>query len=149
MLTFIAKNIATIIISAILLCIVIAIIVKLKKDKEKGKSLCGGNCSHCACAGTCHSAGNANANNFTKPQEKNLSSQKDEIVTVVKIDGMVCGMCESHINDVIRNNFKVKKVSSSAKTGEAVITSLQPIDEKLLENVINNTGYKFISIDKR
>ena len=31
----------------------------------------------------------------------------------LKIDGMMCGMCESHVNDVIRKNFNVKKVNSS------------------------------------
>ena len=37
------------------------------------------------------------------------------IKTTLKIDGMMCGMCEAHMNDVIRKNFKVKKVTSSAK----------------------------------
>ena len=27
---------------------------------------------------------------------------------IAKIDGMMCGMCESHMNDMVRNNFKVK-----------------------------------------
>ena len=27
----------------------------------------------------------------------------------VKIDGMMCGMCESHVNDAIRRAFPVKK----------------------------------------
>ena len=36
------------------------------------------------------------------------------IKTTLKIDGMMCGMCESHMNDLIRKNFKVKKVTSSA-----------------------------------
>jgi copper chaperone CopZ len=31
------------------------------------------------------------------------------IKTTIGIDGMMCGMCESHINDVIRREFKVKK----------------------------------------
>ena len=31
--------------------------------------------------------------------------------TVLKIDGMMCGMCESHMNDLIRKNCKVKKVT--------------------------------------
>ena len=39
------------------------------------------------------------------------------IKTTLKIDGMMCGMCEAHMNDVIRKNFKVKKVTSSAKSG--------------------------------
>ena len=29
--------------------------------------------------------------------------------TTLKIDGMMCGMCESHMNDAIRNAFNVKK----------------------------------------
>lgn len=43
------------------------------------------------------------------------------IKTTLKIDGMMCGMCESHMNDLIRKNFQVKKVTSSAKDGETVI----------------------------
>ena len=50
------------------------------------------------------------------------------IKTTLKIDGMMCGMCESHINDVIRKNFKIKKVTSSARDGETVIISEEPID---------------------
>ena len=48
----------------------------------------------------------------------------------LKIDGMACGMCESHINDVIRNNFDVKKVSSSHKDKKTEIFKI--IDEGLL-----------------
>ena len=54
MLNWIANNIATILISLGLLIIVFAIIVKLVKDKKKGKSSCGCNCAHCAMAGSCH-----------------------------------------------------------------------------------------------
>ena len=32
------------------------------------------------------------------------------IKTTLGIEGMMCGMCESHINNAIRNNFKVKKL---------------------------------------
>ncbi len=31
----------------------------------------------------------------------------------LSIEGMACGMCEAHINEAVRNAFKVKKVSSS------------------------------------
>ena len=37
------------------------------------------------------------------------------VKTVLKVDGMSCGMCESHMNDLVRSLFPVKKVSSSAK----------------------------------
>ena len=45
------------------------------------------------------------------------------IKTTIGIDGMMCGMCESHINDVIRREFKVKKVSSAHTKGIAEIIS--------------------------
>ena len=50
------------------------------------------------------------------------------VKTVLKIDGMMCGMCEAHMNDLIRKNFKVKKVTSSAKDGETVIISDAELD---------------------
>ena len=54
----------------------------------------------------------------------------------VKIDGMMCGMCESHMNDTFRQNFKVKKVSSSHAKGETVAIVDEDIpDEKLKEAV--------------
>ena len=31
----------------------------------------------------------------------------------LKIGGMMCGMCESHINDAVRKALPVKKVTSS------------------------------------
>ena len=61
--------------------------------------------------------------------------------TKVKIDGMMCGMCESHINDAIRNAFSVKKVSASHSKGEADIISEEPIDEAKLREAITKTGF--------
>ena len=39
------------------------------------------------------------------------------IQTTVKVSGMVCSMCEAHINDAIRAAFSVEKVSSSHSKG--------------------------------
>ncbi|WP_099466564.1 heavy-metal-associated domain-containing protein [Konateibacter massiliensis] len=61
--------------------------------------------------------------------------------TKVKIDGMACGMCESHINDAIRKAFDIKKVTSSHSKGESIILSEQTLDEATLKNVIGDTGY--------
>ncbi|MCD7889619.1 MAG: ATPase P [Oscillospiraceae bacterium] len=67
--------------------------------------------------------------------------------TVLKIDGMMCSMCESHINDVVRSKFKIKKVTSSHKKGETIIISEStlPIDE--LSDAIGATGYRVLSVD--
>ena len=59
----------------------------------------------------------------------------------LKIDGMSCGMCEAHINDAIRQNFRVKKVTSSHKKGETVILTEQAPEEEKLRAVIDGTGY--------
>lgn len=54
MLSWISENLATIIISLVLIVIVAGIIIGLRKDKKKGKSICGGNCGHCPMSGSCH-----------------------------------------------------------------------------------------------
>ena len=66
--------------------------------------------------------------------------------TTLKIDGMMCGMCESHINEAIRNNFKVKKVTSSHTKNETVILSEEPLDEEKIRSVIAETGYELKNI---
>ena len=65
-----------------------------------------------------------------------------------KIDGMMCGMCESHINDAVRKNFDIKKVSSSHTKGETVITTEKDIDDAKLKSVIDETGYELKSIER-
>ena len=68
------------------------------------------------------------------------------IQTTVGIDGMMCGMCEAHINDVIRANFKVKSVTSSHKKGEAIILSEEAPEVSRLQEVIGKTGYIVTSV---
>lgn len=65
----------------------------------------------------------------------------------VKIEGMACGMCETHINDTIRKNFTVKKVTSSHKKGESEIIVEEPLDETALKKAIADTGYTVLSIE--
>jgi copper chaperone CopZ len=64
----------------------------------------------------------------------------------VKINGMMCGMCESHVNEAIRKNFAVKKVTSSAAKGEAVILAQQAIGEEQLRAALAPTGYEMGSV---
>ena len=64
----------------------------------------------------------------------------------LKIDGMSCGMCESHVNDTIRQKFNVKKVTSSHKKGESVIVADESIDYDKLKAAISETGYEVLDI---
>ena len=64
------------------------------------------------------------------------------VKTTLKIDGMMCGMCESHVNDAIRNAFPVKKVTSSHSKGETVIISVEALSEDKIKEVMQPTGYE-------
>ena len=61
--------------------------------------------------------------------------------TVLRIDGMMCSMCEAHMNDAIRKAFQVKKVTSSHKNQCTEILSETPLDEELLKKTVAETGY--------
>lgn len=63
-----------------------------------------------------------------------------------QVEGMHCGMCEAHVNGVVRRAFPVKKVSSSHARGETVIIAEQCIDDECLRKVIGDAGYKVTSI---
>ena len=70
------------------------------------------------------------------------------IKTTVNISGMMCGMCEAHINDAVRAAFPVKKVSSSHAKGETVILSEAPLDAEKLRQTIAATGYTLLSVSE-
>lgn len=67
--------------------------------------------------------------------------------TILKVDGMACAMCESHVNDTVRNKFSVQKVTSSHTKGETVILSEQPRDQQALRDAIAATGYEVKAMD--
>ncbi len=66
--------------------------------------------------------------------------------TTVKIDGMMCGMCESHINDAIRSKMLVKKVSSSHKKGETVIISESELTTEMINAALDGSGYTVMNV---
>ncbi len=66
----------------------------------------------------------------------------------LKIDGMMCGMCESHVNDAVRRAFPVKKVTSSHKKGETVILTETDIAEQKLREAVEATGYRVLAVSK-
>jgi copper chaperone CopZ len=59
----------------------------------------------------------------------------------ISVSGMMCGMCEAHINDAIRKACSVKKVTSSHKKGQTVVLAEVALDPEQLRSAINATGY--------
>ena len=58
-----------------------------------------------------------------------------------KVEGMMCGRCESHVNNAVRRAFPVRKVTSSHSKGETVILAQAAPDEEKLRQVIDAIGY--------
>ena len=70
------------------------------------------------------------------------------IKITVQVDGMMCGMCESHVNEAVRKAFSVKKVTSSQSKGQTVILTEKDIPEEDLRSAIGQTGYEVRGITK-
>ncbi|MBR4470024.1 MAG: heavy-metal-associated domain-containing protein [Erysipelotrichaceae bacterium] len=67
---------------------------------------------------------------------------------ILKIDGTMCGMCEAHINDVVRKTVSdAQKVSSSSKKGECSFLTENKFDEEVLKKAIADTGYELKGIE--
>ena len=64
----------------------------------------------------------------------------------VKVDGMQCSMCESHVNEAVRRALRVKKVTSSHIKGETKILAEQELAEDTLRRAIEATGYRVLSV---
>ena len=68
--------------------------------------------------------------------------------TTIKIDGMMCGMCEAHICDTIRNKVPgAKKVAASHSKGEATFLCETVPSQDALKEMIDATGYTFVSME--
>ena len=63
-----------------------------------------------------------------------------------QVEGMRCGMCEAHVNEVVRRAFPVQKVTSSHARGQTVILAERDIADEALKKVIRDTGYEVTSI---
>ena len=66
----------------------------------------------------------------------------------VQVDGMMCGMCEAHVNDAVRKAFPVKKVTSSHSKGQTIILTEQDIEGTALRAAIGSTGYEVKTVTK-
>ena len=67
---------------------------------------------------------------------------------VMKIDGMMCGMCEAHVNDAIRKAVpSAKKVTASRSKKEASFLTEENVDVAALKAAIDATGYDCLVVE--
>ena len=70
------------------------------------------------------------------------------IKTTLKIEGMMCGMCEAHICDAIRKAVpSARKVSASRGKGEATFLTEEAPEGVALRAAIDATGYKCLGVE--
>lgn len=64
------------------------------------------------------------------------------IKTTMKIEGMMCGMCEAHVCDAIRKAVpSAKKVAASRGKKEASFLTEEAVDTERLKAAVDATGY--------
>lgn len=153
-------NPGTFAVSTVLVIIVGLIIYKMIKDKKSGKSSCscGGSCSGCGMAGSCHKpekSGSISSTALVQSPETDGSGGIPQIEDrnvikkiTLKIDGMMCAMCESHINDAIRSNLNVKKLKTSHSTGLSEFLTNDVVSDERLRAIIEKTGYKLLNVER-
>ena len=64
----------------------------------------------------------------------------------VRIEGMMCEVCEEHICEAIKKAFDAEDVTASQKKGEAVFETPNEISKDEMKKVIDETGYKYKSM---
>ncbi len=70
------------------------------------------------------------------------------IKTTMKIDGMMCGMCEAHVSDAIRKAVPyAKKVAASRSKKEASFLTEEPVNAEMMKSAIDATGYICLSVE--
>lgn len=67
---------------------------------------------------------------------------------IIQVDGMMCGMCKSHVNNAIRKAFPVRKAASSHSRGETLILTETDISEAALRSTVKAAGYVAKAVDK-
>ena len=79
-----------------------------------------------------------------------MNKQEEQMMWkyTVQVDGMMCSMCESHVNDAVRKALPVKKVTSSRSRNETTVIAEAELDEAALRAAISVSGYDVGKIRK-
>ncbi len=123
-----------VVIIAVLIALIALVIRGMVKDKRAGRSSCGGSCAGC---GACH---------MEFPDAEAIRAANAVYETRVSVDGMMCGMCEAHVNDAVRRAVSPQKVKSSFSKGETLIVTLGKPDLEAIRKAIDGTGYTVTGI---
>ena len=66
--------------------------------------------------------------------------------TTIKVEGMMCPMCEKHVTDAVRKACGTEDVVASHEAGTVVITSSEPVDTARAMAAVDEAGYKAVGL---
>lgn len=68
--------------------------------------------------------------------------------TIIGVDGMMCSMCEVHINEAVRKAVpEAKKITSNRGKKQTEIISEEPVDTEKIKAAIEATGYTYLGAE--
>lgn len=67
--------------------------------------------------------------------------------TQIKVNGMVCEGCENRVKNALSMLDGVESVEASHKTGIVTIISNKEIEKSVIEEKINDIGFKTVKED--
>lgn len=81
-------------------------------------------------------------------ENKNISKEKENVVMKkeLTIEGMMCGHCENHVKKALLGVDGVTEAFVSFEEGNAVVEMTKEIANDVLKSVVEEEGYKVISI---
>ena len=81
--------------------------------------------------------------------EETINHEKENatMTKTMKIEGMMCPMCEKHAKTALEAIDGVESAVASHTEGNAVVTLTHDVDNEVLTKAVTEAGYKVISID--
>ena len=68
------------------------------------------------------------------------------VKTTIKIKGIMCENCVAHINETIKNEFDINKVTTSKDSGTSEVISDNELSKEKLREVISREGYEVTEV---
>jgi Cu2+-exporting ATPase len=79
---------------------------------------------------------------------ENKKEEENKVKETVKIEGMMCAMCEKHVKAGLEAVEGISSAAASHEAGTAVITADRDIPEAEIKKAVEDAGYKFVGIEK-
>ena len=76
-----------------------------------------------------------------------LLKEKKTMNKTIRIEGMMCSHCQARVKSVLEEIREVNSADISLADGVAIVSLRNEISDDILKNVVENAGYKVVSID--